>query len=371
MSDFPNFLLVPVLVFSLSAATCALTIHLCRRWPRRLVRAGDVGAVQRAHDIPTPRIGGVAILVGIIASVVLAPSGIAERYFILSLTLLPVVVPGISEDLGLDVRPLWRLLGAAAASLAVIGFLEIWVSRTGIPGLDQVVQYAPVGILLTVFVATGICHAFNLLDGMNGLASGTAILIALALALISRMSGEMALAQLDLMLLAAIVGFFIFNYPGGRIFLGDGGAYVLGHVLVWFAFVLIIRVESFAPPALLLIFFWPVADTLLAIYRRSRSNRPVGAPDRLHFHQLVMRALEIRFLGRGRRNLANPATTAVMLPFVAAPIFTGVVVFERPLAAWAAVVVYAVLFVGSYIIGMRFAAGGLRTRTRFTQAAQA
>ena len=88
-----------------------------------------------------------------------------------------------------------------------------------------------------------------------------------------------------------------FEFPFGKIFLGDAGAYALGHLLVWSAILIVNQSTEISPFAVLLIFFWPVADTGLAIWRRWKLGNPAGRPDRLHFHQLAMRFLEIRFFG--------------------------------------------------------------------------
>ena len=80
--------------------------------------------------------------------------------------------------------------------------------------------------------------------------------------------------------------------------------------------------------AILLIFFWPVADTGLAIWRRWKLGNPAGHPDRLHFHQLAMRFLEIRFFGRARRHLVNPLSTVVLVPLISAPQVLGVLFLD-------------------------------------------
>ena len=105
---------------------------------------------------------------------------------------------------------------------------------------------------------------------------------------------------------AIILGFFLLNFPAGKIFLGDAGAYMIGHLLVWCAVILVNHSQELSPFAILLIFFWPVADTLLAIWRRWRQKRKTYQPDRLHFHQLVMRFLEIKFFGQSQRRQLQP-----------------------------------------------------------------
>jgi hypothetical protein len=151
---------------------------------------------------------------------------------------------------------------------------------------------------------------------------------------------------------AAVVGFLILNFPFGKIFLGDAGAYTLGHMLVWIAISILWSAPAVSPLAVLLIFFWPIADTLLAIARRLRLGKSITQPDRLHFHQFVMRAVEIILLGRRRRRAANPIATLLTLPFIGAPMAAGVLLQSDRGGAAAAIVAFACLFVATYRIGM-------------------
>ncbi|NHM19660.1 UDP-phosphate N-acetylglucosaminyl 1-phosphate transferase [Epibacterium mobile] len=292
-------------------------------------------------------------------SVIFAPVSVSGAYadFIFATSLLFLV--GLSEDLGFHVSPRWRLMAAAGASLLAIWLLGVWMPRTGIPGLDAVVDHWLVGIPLTLLVTAGISNGFNLIDGVNGLASVTAIVGSVALSQIAALAGYTTMVHLAMMLAAGIFGFFLLNYPFGLIFLGDAGAYTLGFVLSWFGIAVLINAPEASPWAILLVLFWPVADTMLAIYRRSRRNADVSAPDRLHVHQMVMRALEICILGRNRRQIANPLTTLVLSPFVIAPPIAGVLLWNQNQNAFLAVVVFGVLFFTSYA-----AAPGLIRRFR-------
>ena len=151
------------------------------------------------------------------------------------------------------------------------------------------------------------------------------------------------------------LGFFILNYPFGRLFLGDGGAYLLGHCLVWGGITLANQVSGLSPFAILLIFFWPIADTALAIWRRARLSSPADRPDRLHFHQLVMRFLEIRLLGRNRRTLANPLATLTIAPLIVAPQICGLLFAFEHASAILASALFSIIFFATYILGMRLA----------------
>ena len=151
------------------------------------------------------------------------------------------------------------------------------------------------------------------------------------------------------------------NFPLGKIFLGDGGAYTLGHLLVWSAIILINRKTEICSFSILLIFFWPVADTGLAIWRRWKLGNPADRPDRLHFHQLAMRFLEIRFFGRDKRHIVNPVSTIVLVPMISVPQALGVFFWNDLRGAILSTFCMAILFVATYLLGIAIAKSGHAT----------
>jgi len=165
------------------------------------------------------------------------------------------------------------------------------------------------------------------------------------------------------MAIFAVLGFLVLNFPLGKLFLGDAGAYLLGHTLVWCSIGLTNLAPQISPFAILLVFFWPISDTLLAIWRRVHSGRPTDQPDRLHFHQLALRMIEIRWLGRNKRHMANPITTLVLIPLFVAPQIAGVLLMTSHTAAMLASASFAVLFVVTYRVGMK-SAGRMALRKR-------
>lgn len=344
-----------LIVFLCSLVGCFVLYLTKNLHLRRSARGHSGGAVQSAHVNPTPRVGGVAIGGALLVSLFFAPTSMLDNYapFVLSLT--PVFLAGLADDLGYEVPPWSRLLAAALSSIVAVVLLQMWIPRVDVPYLDSVVAYAPIGILLTVFATSGVCNAFNLIDGLNGLSAGTGVMVALGLAAIANAGGDSNFLQLSVLLCAAIAGFLLFNFPFGKLFLGDAGAYSLGHILAWFAILIVDRIAGVTTWAVLLVFFWPVADTFFAIYRRLRAGARMDRPDRLHYHQFVMRALEIVWLGRGKRHLANPLATLLLMPLIAMPVLAGVMLWDEPLLSFIAVTVFAFFFVGSYTLGVRLA----------------
>jgi len=343
-----------ILVVALISATIGVVIlAVSPMIPRFYGHFEITKSIQAVHSRPTPRVGGVAIFSAVIFSTAFAPPTYSGGYagFISATTLL--FVAGLLEDLGFGVSPSKRLFAAMASSLIVIALLGIWLPRVGIPSVDKLMSYAPFGIPFTLLITAGVTNGFNLIDGVNGLAGLTALGTAVAFSTIAQASGNHELVDLNLMLTAATFGFFILNFPFGLIFLGDAGAYTLGFVLAWFGIALLVDIPEASPWAVLLCLFWPIADMLLAIFRRLRRRTATTAPDRLHVHQLVMRSLEMCVLGRRNRKVANPLTTVVLAPFVLMPPVVGALFWNDNWTSFLATVLFAVLFVLSYNIAPR------------------
>lgn len=351
LEAFPDYLNWNHLALSVvSGITCMVLIALVPYFPRLTGSPAIMSAVQAFHLRPTPRVGGIAIFSALAVGAVFAPADPSFDYgkFMLAAGLLFTV--GLVEDLGFGVSPMKRLLAALLASLLVILLLGFWLARGGAPYLDALLEYWIVGVPVTMLVTAAIANAFNMIDGVNGLAAVTAIIASAAMAAISFQAGYDSMVVLTTLLGASVLGFMVFNFPFGKIFLGDAGAYTLGFVLAWFAIAIMVTVPQATPWALLLTLFWPVADCCLAVYRRWFRKADSMQPDRLHVHQLVMRALEIYVLGQGKRRLANPMSTVVLVPLVASPAIVGVLLWDQPRAAFFAVLVFGLLFFSAYVL---------------------
>ena len=349
------------IVCVIAAAISATVVVLARNVLWLSGAESGLRALQAAHTRPTPRLGGVAIFAALLVSVPLSPPAITDRYILFILAASVLFLVGLAEDLGGGVSPRNRLVAAGISSILVVTFLNVWLPRIDVQLFDGLLQHWALGVPLTLLLTVGIANGFNLIDGVNGLAAVTAIVGAIALALIANAAGYTIMVHLATMLAAAVLGFMVLNYPFGLIFLGDAGAYTLGFVLSWFAIAVLHNVPEASAWAMLLLVFWPVADTALAIWRRSRSGMPTMAPDRLHFHQLLLRALEIHVLGEGRRQVANPLTTLVLAPLVAAPPMVGVIFWNQPLMAFMSVLFFAPLFVITYSALKTFVVGAKQT----------
>jgi len=349
---FDQSIFTAIFVFISSVFISSIMVFFSKRFIEN--KRGDLQAVQAAHVTPVPRIGGIAIVSALFLSLAfqLGEAHQANLSSKLLLSIVPIFFIGLSEDLGLLTSPKVRILAAAASGAIFMWLFEEWLPRADFPGLDFAVQWAPFAIILSVFLTVGVSHAFNLIDGLNGLASFTAISAALALAFIANNSELYAHRDVMILLVVAIFGFVVLNFPFPKIFLGDAGAYSIGHMLAWMSISILWHADNVTPWAILLIFFWPVADTILAIVRRLAKGQPIAHPDRLHFHQLIMRAVEIIFLGRQQRRISNPLATVIMLPFIVAPMWAGVMLATDRMYAAIAVLFCTFFFITTYATGI-------------------
>ena len=328
----------------------------------------DATAVQSAHSGFVPRVGGLAIYLAILVLIPLLSFGFiplsvvfnldAEQLTLLILSAAPVFSVGLAEDLGYDMSPKARLIASGFSSLVAILLFKVWLDSLGIPGIDKLLMFAPFGILFTIFATVGVVNAFNLIDGLNGLSSYVTVSVAVSLSIVAFQAGNTQVSIFLVLCVAAVLGFMVLNFPMGKIFLGDGGAYALGHLLVWSAIILINNATDVSAFAILLIFFWPVADTGLAIWRRWKLGNPTDRPDRLLFHQLAMRFLEIRFFGRDRREVANPFATLILTPLISAPQVLGVLFWDNFKASVVSTAGMGLLFIMTYLVGIAAAKRG-------------
>jgi UDP-N-acetylmuramyl pentapeptide phosphotransferase/UDP-N-acetylglucosamine-1-phosphate transferase len=256
------------------------------------------GGPQKFHTHPTPRIGGVAILVGMIVSTVIF--ALQEKPFVKEMLLLivcslPAFLSGFAEDITKKVGATIRLLFTMVSAIMAFLLLDVKITRLSLPIVDNLLSFIPFSLVLTMIAVAGLSHAINIIDGFNGLVSGVALLTFTSLAYVSFKVNDSFLLFVCLIMCAVIVGFFIWNYPNGMIFLGDGGAYLIGFVIAIVSVLLVNRHSEVSPWFPMLLVVYPVWETVFSVYRRFQNKKPVGIPDALHLHSLVYKRL-LQFL---------------------------------------------------------------------------
>ena len=325
--------------------------HLHGRYSNDLIDGGP----QRFHAVPTPRVGGLAVLAGMLATgaiiLILQPwfRVSAGDFGLFLIAGMPAFLGGLTEDVTKRVGVLDRLLltmvsGALAAWL-IGGILD----HLNLPGLDNALVWLPFAILFTAFAVGGIANAINIIDGYNGIAAGYSVIVLASFAWVSADTNDLLIFRISSTLIAALLGFLAWNWPRGRIFLGDGGAYLLGFLLAEISVLLVVRNPDVSPWYPLVLLVYPIFETLFSVYRRIfKRGRSPGRPDALHLHQLIyFRLVRLQSGGvthqqitrRNNRVAAYIWATAIVLA-VSGAIYNGETV---------ALVTIAALFVLVYV----------------------
>ena len=146
-----------ILSFGVAALTSFLIMVWFARTKTQRFKRNDTSAVQASHLNPTPRIGGLAIVIALIMAAALSHSAANWTTFVLLLvSAMPVFVVGLAEDLGYSASPRRRLLAATVSGAVFIALIGQWVLQTGIPGLDIALHWSPFAVAFSLFLAVGI-----------------------------------------------------------------------------------------------------------------------------------------------------------------------------------------------------------------------
>lgn len=175
-----------ILAFFVSFFVCLLLIRL------KLFADQPVG-VQKFHKEPTPRAGGLGVFLGLLGAGVgfwIGKKDFVWEYFLFLFACLPVFFAGLLEDATKRVSPKWRLWAGFVSGFLAVWLLDASVKRVDLPFLDLLLSYSVFSVLFSAFAFTGVAHAFNIIDGFNGLLGGVSVLVFSAYAYVSFLHGD-------------------------------------------------------------------------------------------------------------------------------------------------------------------------------------
>ena len=300
-----------------SFVICALLV-LTQKWHGRLSLDSDMLGAQKVHDVPVPRIGGLGLFAGLLAGIgglaLFTDSTQYQPILLLIVAGTPAFVAGLTEDITKRVSVSTRLFATFISAALAAWLLDAQLTRLDTVGLDPLMTITPIALVFTCFAVGGVANAVNIIDGFNGLASGCVLLMLSGLGAIAYAVGDMLVLRLCLIGAVACAGFMLLNYPFGKIFLGDGGAYLAGFWLAECAVLLLSRNDGVSTWAVLLACIYPVWETLFSIWRKDIHRKTgMGRPDRVHFHMLVYRRWISLRLGRHRPAWMKHGLTSALI----------------------------------------------------------
>lgn len=298
--EIPLYLFGLVVAVGLSAALTFVVREFARR-------AGlvDPCSERKVHVHPVPRIGGVAIVLAgalaMFATLAIFGTHAIERDARGLATViggaLAVHIVGLIDD----VRPMrarWKLLAQIIIACSVFA-AGLRVTTLSLPFVGTVELGLVVGMLFTVIWFVGITNAFNLIDGLDGLAAGAALFALTTMFVVASLNGLVGAATVTIILAGATVGFLCFNFHPASIFLGDSGSLFLGFMLAGIGLLGSQKSPTVIAVAIPIVSLGlPVLDTTLAIVRRFLRGQPIFTPDRAHIHHRLLS------LGHSPKNVA-------------------------------------------------------------------
>jgi len=255
----------------------------------RVLGVVDPPGGRRLNRLPVPRLGGVALFLGVLVpSLAFLNVGRENRGLLLGAAV-AVVVGAIDDFRGLR---WYEKLGGEIAAAAIPVAFGVWVNRFTFPflGINALPEWA--GVPLTILWIVAIMNMVNFLDGMDGLAAGVSAIAGLTFAVIALSLGKVDAAILSAIVFGACLGFLRHNFYPARIFMGDSGALLLGYLLATISVQGLLKtaatVALFFP---LLVLAVPIVDTTFVVARRLKHGQRVFVGDQAHLHH--------RFLRRG------------------------------------------------------------------------
>ena len=325
-----------LLASGIAFLVCYLII-ISERLHGRFSNDGTETGPQKFHALPTPRIGGVALAAALAGSILamilfgwMRPTAV-EGVGLLALAATPAFLSGLGEDLTKKISVLMRLIFTISSAVVASLLVGATLDRLDVPGLDTLLQWPIFAIAFTAIAVGGITNAINIIDGYNGLAGGYAVIVLAALAFVSGQVGDSVMLTASLTMAGAVFGVLLWNYPKGKIFLGDGGAYLIGFWLAEISILLVARNPEVSPWFPMLLLAYPTFETLFTVYRRKvvLGSNP-GHPDALHLHQLIyLQLVQISVGSRDPRDITRRNSA------VARYIWAGTALFIVPsLLVW-------------------------------------
>ncbi len=320
-------------------------IVLTQKWHGRFSH-DRIEGVQRMHTNPVPRIGGLAIYFAVALTAYLI-TNLFEEAMLSSLLVMGFIIFsfGFMEDLTQKVSVPMRMWASLLPGFVGYYLTNTYLSSLDFAWLDGLLMVLPIGIFFTAFAMSGMTHAMNFIDGLNGLSTWTATWILLGLFLLS-MNSNLATVSVPVAILSgAMIGFLFWNWPLGKLFLGDGGAYFVGMAIAWLAIALSILAPEITAWSMLLLCAYPITETLFSMYRRFKSRQSSGQPDRAHLHQLIASCwIYPRFSSISL--LMRNSLTGILASLLAIPPLIGALVLYKD--KWACIASY-LLFAAAYI----------------------
>ena len=333
MDSILTYILIPTLSFVFVLITTIPFRKLAIK-----VNLVDNPNARKVHKTPIPVIGGVVVLLSSFAALMLSPefrTNYMDYFFLITGAAILLLV-GVVDD-KVQVRSIIKLIIQIALAFFVFDSgvrIESMYGVFGIYELPVTVQY-----LLTIVIIVGVINAFNLMDGIDGLAAGLGVVGLSAFAIVANLTSNNLLAILYLSLVGGLLGFLRYNLAKkNKIFMGDAGSTVIGFIMIVSGIMLIQSAEgtpniTMTMEVVIGVLSLPVADSLRVYRRRIKSGYSPFRADKTHFHHMVL------YLG------INHKLASLLIVFISLGIAISAILFGTLFNLTLAILAILILFV--------------------------
>lgn len=281
-----QFIVFTLVALIISFAATPVVIFIAKKY-----NCVDNPGVRRFHSKATPRWGGIAFYLGVLPALIfiLYASGFDRSYVaFLSASCILIVLGAVDDLKQLGWKP--KFLGMIAAASIIMFGSDFMIKQIGTYGSIGKIELGVYSIPFTYFSIVGVTNSINLIDGLNGLAGGTALLGFLFMGIAAFLKGNVNLALLCFSFVGALLGFLRYNYAKAKIFMGDSGSLFLGFSVATVAILLTQNeLHPIEPTFPVLVMLLPIFDTLRVMFLRIFNLRNPFIADKSHLHHLIVR----------------------------------------------------------------------------------
>ncbi|WP_138203935.1 glycosyltransferase family 4 protein [Haloimpatiens lingqiaonensis] len=278
-----------LILFTISAAISFAITPFIKRLAKK-VGAIDIPKDERKiHKKPIPLLGGLSIYIAFALALIIKREALTTEEIGILISASVIVLGGFIDDLK-ELKPYEKLLFQVVAALILIGFgTSIKLITNPFSATKLYLNLKWLSIPLTIMWVVGITNAFNLIDGLDGLAAGVAFISSITIFIIAILNNRADAAILTIILCGAILGFLPYNFNPASIFMGDTGSQLLGFLLAAISITGAIKsAAAFAISVPILALGLPIYDTLFAMVRRKINGKPIMKADRGHLHHRLL-----------------------------------------------------------------------------------
>jgi UDP-N-acetylmuramyl pentapeptide phosphotransferase/UDP-N-acetylglucosamine-1-phosphate transferase len=332
------------LLFSLiSLVLNGLVAYLWHRKVYKKLGLKTYKAVQRIHLNETPRLGGLIYLISLIGYVSYCDA--SESILLLKLMLVclvPIIFIAIKEDLFHNVEPATRILSLIfVAGLFIAKFTGSFPDLAHIPIIGKILLLQGGISFFYILSMVAISNGMNLIDGVNGLCGAVAISILGALLFLSYKTSDTAMLSLIFSLIIIFIPFMLVNYPYGKIFLGDLGAYSLGLIVSMLTIIFFGRHPEISPWGAVLILIYPATEVIFSLLRRTVKGVSIYSPDKDHLHLKLFLFLRPQFF---YKRIANSLVTPILSMLWLLPLISILWTYQKAFFIVLAIFVFIIFY---------------------------